>query len=282
MSAWWRRLRWWILACIKVVTTRLPYLNRSFVILSSGRSGSTLLVQLLNTNRQIACAKELLNRELLDQYQLKGADERTLTNYLLSMLLPMKLWLPYTGFKLFNEQLEYCKLSLRQVIQDLNFPPVIVLYRENLLETYVSLKIAFQTDVWYSEKQVNKYSVMVDWEDFYQYAEDERMRWKKSLSALGGVKKILVTFDQLTGGQQGETMHRLFGFLNLTTNCPITAASSVRQNPLPLEKKVLNYHEIMERVRETGYPIMMKLNLFAENESLDHGRVQVNETSHSI
>ena len=235
-------------------------MNRSFLIVSSGRSGSTLLVQLLNINKQIVCRKELLNRERLDRHQLKGADARTLINHMLAMLLPRNLWLPYTAFKLFNEQLEYCNLRLQEVIRGLHYPPVIVLYRKNLLETYVSLKIAFQTNIWYSEKQVNNCCVEVDWDDFCQYSERERKRWKKSMSDLRGVNKIIISFDELTGSQQEETMHRLFAFLDLAVDhdCPIVPVS-VRQNPQKLEKKIINYHEIMEQVHRSGYPITMNL-----------------------
>ena len=256
----WRRLWWWLLATIKVIVTKLPYMNRSFVIVSSGRSGSTLLVQLLNTNKRILCRMEPLNREMLDKYQLRDADSRTLINYMLAMLLPVNLWLRYTGFKLFNEQLEYCNLGLQEVMRGLHHPPVIVLYRENLLETYISLKIAFQNDIWYSEKQVNDCCVEVDWDDFYLYAEGERMRWKKTMSNLRGMKKIVVSFDELTGSQQKETMRRLFAFLDLEVDHgkPIVPRS-VRQNPQSLEKKIVNYHEIMERVHKSGYPITMNL-----------------------
>lgn len=235
-------------------------MNRSFVIVSSGRSGSTLLVQLLNTNKRIQCSMEPLNRELLDKHQLEGADSRTLLNYMLAMLLPGNLWLRYTGFKLFNEQLEYCNLGLQEVVRGLHHPPIIVLYRENLLETFVSLKIAFQNNIWYSENQVNNCSVEVDWDEFYLYAEGERMRWKKTISDLRGMRKIIISFDELTGSQQKETMHRLFAFLNLEVDQSThIVPCSVRQNPQTLEKKIVNYHETMERVHRSGYPITMNL-----------------------
>ena len=257
----WRRLWWWILASIKVALTKTPYMNRSFVIVSSARSGSTLLVQLLNNNKGIVCESELLNRELLEYYQLKGADERTLTNYILSMLLPLKLWLPFKGFKLFNEQLEYCNLPLQQVLDSLHSPPVIVLYRQNLLETYVSLQIAFQTNLWYSEDDVNDSSVKVDWNEFYFYAECEKRRWKRTMSTLKGVNKIIISYDELTGSKREETIHKLFAFLNLMSDrSQPLVAKCIRQNPLQLKEKVVNYHEIMQHLQESGYSVALDLN----------------------
>lgn len=258
---WWRRLWWWMLASIKALLTKLPHMNRSFVVLSSARSGSTLLTQLLNTHEGIVCREELLNREVLEGLQLKRADRRTIMNYILAMLLPRtNPCLPYTGFKLFNEQLRYCNLQLQEVLRDLHSPPVIVLYRENLLETYVSLQIAFQNKKWYSERRVNNCSIRVDWDDFCEYAEREKRRWKESMAVLKGAKKILVTYDQIAGNCRNETMYRLFAFLDLPLNhkCSLVSAC-VRQNPLQLERKVVNYHEIMKRAQESEYSIMIKL-----------------------
>lgn len=231
-------------------------LLRNFVILSSGRSGSTLLTQLLNCHPQVICKGELLNREELRKHQLLlDTDKQTLSNYVLAKLFPSKLRISYTGFKLFNEQLEYCKLSLRKLLGDLCFPSLIILYRKNLLDTYVSLKIAFQTDIWYSEQETNQCSVVVDWDDFQRYAKTERMRWRNSLSATKGMKKIFVSFEELTKNQD-ETMSRVFAFLNIE-KCILAGISSVRQNPLPLAKKIRNYKEIMDKVKDSGLSLML-------------------------
>ena len=256
----WRRLWWWILASIKVVVTRMPCMNRSFLIVSSARSGSTLLVQLLNNNKGINCKSELLNNERLEQYQLTGAGKRVLIDYVLAMLLPMKLWLPYTGFKVFNQQLESCDLPLDQVLEGLCSPPVIVLYRRNLLESYVSLKIAFQTNVWYSENMVNNCSMKVNWNEFRLYAERQKRRWKRAMSSLRGVKKVIICYEELVGSHQNETMQKLFTFLDLPLDQhQLLVARCVRQNPLQLEKKLVNYHKIMKQAQESGYSIMLNL-----------------------
>lgn len=254
MTLPWQRLWWWILASIKVVMLK-TLIHRNYVLLSSGRSGSTLFTQLLNCHPQVLANGELLNREELKRNSLlTAADTQTLSNYILARLLPSKLWISYTGFKLFNEQLEYCKLSLGQLLDDLCSPLLIILYRKNLLDTYVSLKIAFQTDIWYCEEETNPYSVVVDWDNFQQYVKTERMRWRSSLSATEGMKKIFVSFEELTENQD-ETMRKVFAFLNIK-KC-IVGVNSVRQNPLPLAKKITNYEEIMGKVKESGLSLML-------------------------
>ncbi len=248
-----QRVWWWILACVEVLMLR-TLLHRNFIILSSGRSGSTLLTQLLNCHLQVECKGELLNREELKKRHLSAADNQTLSNYVLARLLSLKLWISYTGFKLFNEQLEYCKLPFGKLLGDLCSPSLIILHRENLLETYISLKIAFLTDIWYSEQETNRCSIEVDWEAFKEYAETERRRWQKSMAAIRGMRVIFVSFEQLVQNQD-TTMKRLLTFLNLS-ECDF-GTRSVRQNPLPLAEKISNYEEIMDKVNKSGLSLTL-------------------------
>lgn len=232
-------------------------MNRSFIVLSSGRSGSELLVGLLKCHPDLECYWEILNREELLQYRLRGASGRSLTNYILARLLPLKPWFPYIGFKLFNEQLEYCRLPLGDLLDALHNPPVIVLYRENLLETFVSLKIAFKTNVWYSEDKVHHCSIEVDWAEFKEYVDMERRRWRRSMSALQRHRAILVSFEELKEKKQ-ESASRLFAFLGVKSELEVKA-STIRQNPLPLERKVVNYQEVLQQAAACGCDITLNL-----------------------
>ena len=239
----------WIKSIIKAVYLRLPLFNKSFVILSSGRSGSTLLVQFLNCHPSISCHGELLNREKLNSNLVvdgRGFNQGMLIRYILSRLLPLNPFKPLTGFKVFNEQLEYCKLPLSRLTSGLCNPPIVVLYRENLLETYVSLRIAESNDIWFSEDIVNSCSFEVQWKDFFEYCVGERRRWEKSMRHLSVTRDrvLFLSFEELVSGRE-EAMGRIFGFLNLK-NCYVVACSK-RQNPQPLEEKVSNCSEILER-----------------------------------
>jgi len=225
-------------------------MNRSFVILSSGRSGSTFLIQLLNCHPEIVCKGELLNRNYLQVHNLHGANSRVLINYILASLIPSKFWLPFTGFKLFNEQLEFCSLHLKDLLTALFYPRMIVLYRESMLETYVSLQIAFKTDVWYSESNDISEKTKIDWQEFVDYAKTEKARWKRSMMELSMNNEVLfVSYEELIG-DMNKTMARIFKFLNLDM-CHVEAASK-KQNPLPLQEKIINYEQIEQNMLESG------------------------------
>ena len=223
-------------------------MNRSFVILSSGRSGSTMLVQLLNSHPNVVCKGELLNRHCLQIYDLRGASSATLINYILASLIPSKLFLSYTGFKLFNEQLEFCSLRLKDILTALLYPHVIILYREKMLETYVSLEIAFKSDVWYSEDGGTGERIKLDWQKFLDYAETEKVRWKRSMMDVPMYSKVLfVSYEELIENRN-KTMSRIFQFMGLNM-CHVRAASK-KQNPLPLNEKIINYDQIKWKVLE--------------------------------
>ena len=224
-------------------------MNRSFVILSSGRSGSTLLIQLLNCHPKITCKGELLNRNNLQTHNLRAASSCTLINYILASLIPSRMFLPYTGFKLFNEQLEFCNLHLKDLLTALFYPRVVILYRESMLETYVSLEIAFKTDVWYSEGSGTGERIEIDWQKFVDYAMTEKVRWKRSMAEISMYSEVLfVSYEELMGNRE-NTMNRVFQFLNLDM-CHVEAASK-KQNPLPIREKIINYEHIEQKMLQS-------------------------------
>ncbi|XP_065901581.1 uncharacterized protein [Dysidea avara] len=239
------KICWWILAVIKQLVLRIPLMNRSFIILSSARSGSTLLRFLLNGHPKITCLGELLNRKFLNNHQLCGMSSYVLVNYILASLLPRKLWLPFTGFKLFHEQMEFCNLRFEEILAALLCPPVIVLFRENMLDTYTSLQIAFKTDVWYSEDESSREErIEIDWQEFVGYVANLRERWKRSMMGIPlNAKVFFVSYEELTTNKD-RTMNKIFQFLNLE-DCNVETTAK-KQNPLSLREKIINYKQIKE------------------------------------
>lgn len=244
----WMRVWWWLAARLKSLLQRLPYMNRSFLVMSSARSGSTLLMQYLRSHPSIDCQfQEPLNREVLIKHNLIRA-KADMLNYFMAQLLPHKPWIPYTACKVFGEQLEYSGLSLGDLLCALRDPPVVVLYRENMLETFVSLQIAFQTGVWFSEEDSKDHSqVTVDWEKFKVYAEEERQRWRKSLRDLTMTTKVhFLSYEELSS-DHNTSLAEIFSFLSLP-HCEVVAFSK-KQNPLSLQKKVSNFDDIKDEMR---------------------------------
>ena len=225
---------------------RLPGTKKCFLVLSAGRSGSTLLMQYLRSHPEITCEfTEPLNPDSLSSSGLRGPNisPSSLLNYVMAQLVS---WRKRAGCKIFCQQLEFHSFPLARLLSALRDPPVIVLFREDMLATYVSLQMAFKTGVWYSQEETkgSPTAIQVDPEDFKRHVSDQRRRWRAALSAFTGRmrKRIhFLSYEDLIRDKDGS-MERVFSFLRLPP-CE-TVAYSKRQNPFHLRDTVTNYEEI--------------------------------------
>ena len=241
----WDILWFWVIGWLNTLLQWIPGANRSFLILSSGRSGSTLLVQYLRCHPSIACPiAEPLNP---DTNGLTNVSSHTLVNYLMAQLLS---WRRYSGCKVFCQQLEHYRISFAEILAALRDPPILVLYRENTLETFVSLQLAFKTNVWFSQEENNECTkVEVDFEEYKHYVETERQRWRNTLSSFAVRRRKRVHFlsyEELNENK-AECLKRVFSFLHLRP-CETTAWSK-KQNPFGLAHKVSNFEDIKEKLK---------------------------------
>lgn len=210
----------------------------SFLILSSARSGSSLLVNYLNCHSSIRCWGEILNPDSGIGRNVDVMSHDELCTYVRSFF--SESGDGYVGAKLLNHHFDELPLTLSSAIELSNWPRVIVLYRQNLLDAFVSLRIAQANNIWYSTDHTNTQSLALDWTSFEHYSQRERSRWARCLSELArlGCKVRVVTYEQMVGNPQA-TLDGLFLFLGLDT-CEVWT-ESVRQNPWDLRDKVANW-----------------------------------------
>ena len=218
-------------------------------MLSEGRCGSTLLMQYLRSHPEITCPlTEPLNTTCLSASGLTDGNisDSTLLNYLLAWLVS---WRKVAGCKIFCQQLEFYRIPLHRLLTALNDPPVLVLYREDVLATYVSLQLALKTDVWFTEEEAAEpAAIRVDVQDFARHADQQRERWRAALSAFAGRARnrlYFLSYEELSADKEGA-MEGVFSFLGLSP-CE-TEAYSKKQNPFSLRETVENYAEIESSV----------------------------------
>lgn len=243
-------MKFWFRLLIRITTALLkwiPCVGNNFLVLSSGRSGSTLLTEYLRCHQSISCSViEPLNPDT------NGLTNARINPY--ALIYSVMTWLisrrSFSGCKIFCQQLEYYRIPFAELLAALRDPPVIVLYRESLLETYVSLQIAFKTNVWYTADDSSRCTnISIDFEEYRHHAETERQRWKNTLSALTGSRSKnrvhFLSYEELSANKK-ESMTRLFAFLHLPP-CE-TEAYCKRQNPFRLSETISNYEEIKEKL----------------------------------
>ena len=238
-------MKFWLLGRLKALLQRIPCTRESFLVLSAGRSGSTLLMQYLRCHPEITCSlTEPLNPETLSSHGLFGSriTPATLLNYLMAQLVS---WRRRAGCKVFCQQLEFYRVPLSDLLTALDDPPVIVLFREDALATYVSLQLAFKTDEWFSQEEKRECATVdVEPDTYRAHAEWQRERWRETLSAFSGRARKRVHFlsyEELSADKEG-CLERVFSFLGLP---PCKAeAHSKKQNPFSLRETISNYEDV--------------------------------------
>lgn len=108
------------------------------LILSNPRSGSSFLQDLLNCHGEVEIAEELLNDEF-------GLIEDPMAKIESSL---GELHKTIVGFKVFPEQIFTHDLRFSELLTTIATSHVIVLWRENILETYCSRCIADSNGEW--------------------------------------------------------------------------------------------------------------------------------------
>lgn len=108
------------------------------LILSNPRSGSSLLQDLLNCHGEVQIVEELLNDEF-------GVIENPLEHV---KLILSELHETIVGFKVFPEQIYQRNLIFSELLTATAANHVIVLWRENILESFCSRCIAGLSGEW--------------------------------------------------------------------------------------------------------------------------------------
>lgn len=226
---------------------RLPLAETRFVVFGQGRSGSTLLVSLLDSHREIRCDGEILSKRVWFPYShVKAccASARA----------------PVYGCKILSYQLRMVQpgRDLGRFVKRLADDGFRIIYlrRENALSHAVSniraRKFGFHSrDLPKSSARPSAISIGLD--ELIQWAERAELNWDHESSLLEGVPHLALTYerDLEDAGQQQRTASRAFEFLGLQ---PQAATSPLKRvSPSRLSDSISNYSEIAESLLGTRW-----------------------------
>lgn len=152
---------------------------------------------------------------------------------------------PYVGFKVFPEQIFNHNLRFDDLVRYINAKYVIILWRENTLETIVSKLIAEKTNKWYSTEETNlAEKVSIKPEYVYNYVAHYEKEWQKIGSQWPvDVVPIFVKYEDLVANKL-ETMEHVLSKMSLESDDYEYIIASKRQNPAPLCDKISNWREL--------------------------------------
>ncbi len=232
---------------------QLPAVKNSpdskFVIFTSGRSGSTLLVDLLNSNPLIQCDLELLKRRVAFPLPLVRSFEQQSEK-------------PVYGWKLLSYQLLNVQTGVKdkkaffeQLIQKENYK-LIYLTRGNKVKQALSIIYAFYRGTWHNkegseQRQIERFEM--DPKIFHHFLKEVDILDKFEKEMIADIPHLFLTYeDNLKEVIQHElTIKHISDYLNIEAVKPDTSLRRV--TPSKLENMISNKQQVIKYLANTDY-----------------------------
>lgn len=210
----------------------------AFVILCEPRSGSTLLHTYLNSHSQVISYGEVLRMELEKTSQPKKADP--LSDIVFTSHAKQ---IKAVGLKLFYSYVDdpdYAR-SFDQLVARKDVK-VIHLVRKNLLELYVSLKTAEQTNVWSATRPSAKVTpITVDVDDYSKFIATHKRQETRMADLFKDHTMLTISYDDLAQAPE-QTLLTVQKFLGVQPQNLFTLLA--RQSQGTLASRISNYAEV--------------------------------------
>lgn len=229
-----------------------------FVVFGQGRSGSTLLVDLLNAHSDLHCDQEILNPNNFSLYNSK-----LLWQILRKYPVPYirYKWLTHRdmnyGFKLMDYQTQSIDRTLRFLVN--NHVKIIYIYRSNVFKQAISGIVASQRNSYVQTAQsVNDMPSLHLDPNLVKEAVNKRLKRNQR------IEKCLVDYPHMTinyeedlehTDSQQETMNDLFKMLGVRPQ--LVSSDYVKTFSMPYEEIITNYQELTVALSSSGYDIGM-------------------------
>ncbi len=236
---------------------------RRFIVLSSPRSGSSLLIQSLRSHPRIVSYGELFNRKRIgfNTPGLRNRDRglQRMRDRRPAQFLSDVVFRGYAdhveavGFKIFYEHLERAGLEpLGRRLVEMPALHVIHLRRANLLRARLSNVIALKTGVWgiQSPAQRRDVRVRLDPEDCRRYFVEMSDLAEKYGAAFAGHPTLAMTYEALAAGIETER-ERIQRFLGVEPAA--LHARTIKQEVRPLSAAIENLEELERAFRDTPW-----------------------------
>ena len=222
-----------------------------FLILGAMRTGSNLLRLTLNSSPQIIIENEVFNQK---QPELGFTYDTIMGNLFRKYPIPIKA----VGCKIFYNHLskeEWGKISTLPKFK------IIHLRRRNKLRSYLSLKIAEQTNQWIEGQRkikppLAKRQILINKQDMFVYFSKMEL-WERQASERFREREVLNVYYEDLATNFVDTISRVTKFINVTKwNRQYMGIR--KQNAEPMEELILNFDEIEEALTNTPFQVYLE------------------------
>lgn len=219
--------------------------HQQFFVIATPRSGSTLLIDLLQSLPGVDCQGEvLLPTTPIGLSREEYSPEAGLSHLRQSL---QTLAASARGCKLMLYQLRACGLSAADLHQAFPAARYIVLYRESLADQYVSDRCAQATRQWTmrpgeTRKQVRVSLDRTQLEWFCRSTQQSYQDWMASPWLRDC--SVVLSYEELVADPRHWIGERICPLLGVPPAEPRTQFR--KQNPQPLAERVLNYADVAD------------------------------------
>lgn len=243
-----------------------------FLILTTQRSGSTLLRTALDSHPEICCYGEIF----LEKYTGPGSFFRMAKSTdslgLLSVLRRRQMVARLldglyqedcgkaVGFKFMYDQARYRPYKFPMVMKyaELNHVKVIHLHRQNILSTCLSRQFARMTRTYHAERDIEQVPIYIDIPRLFKdmrEIEKERRKWKSRLERL----RYLDVYYEAFVADRKAVSTEILDFLDVDTGFELVSRLK-KVRTAPLDVSIKNYADVESAVRDAGYGRFLSLD----------------------
>jgi sulfotransferase family protein len=241
-----------------------------FVVLAGRRSGTTLLVESLDSHPDVECRKDVFSirrrwkRFQVDVmtglfYQYRSASLKRQFDYLFRRRRLVRAFLDETlapakgvlarGIRLSYEQVRKYPDILPWVLE--NDVRIIHLVRESSLKAVVSHFTAKKRGFAHATSQVERVTLRLPPAELRAHLEDREREIERYRALFQGRPCCEVSYESFLARREEES-RRLLAFLGIERYAPLTSRL-VKQNPDSLRDILENYDEIAQALRGTPF-----------------------------
>lgn len=236
--------------------------KKKFVIFSTGRSGSTLLLSLMNSNKEVFCDGELLKHRFFNPRAVIDAQAR---------LYEDKIY----GFKLMTHHIKDIqpalqkdgKAFLKQLLDD--DYRIIYLERCHRLDQSLSMMYAILRNDWHKKSgktsTSNNEKLTIDFDSLDWWMNGFQQLKEYESAILEGLPHLHLTYegDLADNSKHPETVRRICDYLDIPQIKAITNLKKI--TPKKYESYIENVEALKEHLRNTP---------FAQYASLERARLE--------
>ncbi|HKY92194.1 MAG TPA: hypothetical protein VJM11_14190 [Nevskiaceae bacterium] len=230
--------------------------KRSFVLLGMMRSGSNFLERQLTLLPDVMCHGELFNPSFVGfaqpmgnemaGYQRNDVHPRNREPLKFLRQVSEATTRPIMGFRMF---LDHDPEMTARILYDADVKKIVL--SRNLLDSYVSLVIARETDQWLLTDVAGRKEagpITVDLNEFNTFALRQALYFNDILTILIRTGQDFLTLDY-TEIKNLARLNEAATFIGSEHRFDVVKEPLKKQNPESLRRKIVNYDELLEQMR---------------------------------